>query len=116
MPPTKLRHKVGNPTAAFESIVDMALLQRGSTVRQRELAMDIGLDPTSIFRYASGSTPEGGRLDFERKLAKNPWALNCVSSLVIRARTDERVAQLLAASCTDLPGLTAEFDKVLNQL
>ena len=113
MPPTNPKRGTARE---FANLFDMALQHRGSTQRQKEVAVDLGLEPILLLRYAAGCLPDANRMDVEQTLAWNAWALSRVVAITKAARTNERVANLLDAVRNDKLDVTAGIQAELTEL
>lgn len=83
-----------------------------ATRRTFDHALNIGLDPALLLRYANGSCEEADRGFIQTLLGRSPWAMRAVTGLVKAARDPKsHAAQILRT--TRSSDLTCASDKAL---
>ena len=81
--------------AAFEGLLEEAMTHHRSAVCTPDYALRSGVNVYGVLRYAAGACGEQERLEAQSDVARSPWALNVVTSIIKAARDPESKAALL---------------------
>ena len=93
--------------AQFEALLFKTTAELTAYRKTSSHALDIGVRPRELVRYARGDLDEVARVDFQRLLTQSPWALGRVVAIVKAQRVGsdyESVLNNVLATDVDTKG------------
>jgi len=75
-----------SPQTAFENLVEDAICQGVSHKQTYQTALQLGLDPVEMCRYAAASMSDDEREGFQSMFASQPWVMSRIVALVKGSR------------------------------
>lgn len=86
------------PAVEFGAIVDEFIRANGIQRKTSTYALEIGIRPDELIRYAKGERPRG----FQELLLQSPWAMERVVTLIKAIRDPKSIASyMFRAACVD---------------